>query len=347
VRRDQTEYFLDFRDHLAGIQRFSAEAAVFRYLALRQLQLPARQDDLDAAPALMDGEREPQAAHAARHLNIGKQQHDIGPGLQDGERFVGVSGLDRDKTGILDQIDRAHPQQHFVFDDEDDRRQLRVVRRHLGSRYAVTRRALRTATSDLALRKQVASIFGQIWLAQFPATGWMAIRSVLARATTSLAFTSGAKPGMASADTPMFDHVRRLTVAGRQSRCAWGSISNQAAAAEFRKKRANLALSAEIDAARDPVCAHLTIQRSLKSCIGGLRSHLKSLAARYGPMMTDASPALSNEEFASLIEVSKGETQQEIPQLHWERLVGLGYAVRRLGELGLTASGLRRLALGE
>jgi hypothetical protein len=32
--------------------------------------------------------------------------------------------------------------------------------------------------------------------------------------------------------------------------------------------------------------------------------------------------------------------------LHWERLVGLGYAVRRLGELGLTASGLRRLALG-
>ena len=52
-------------------------------------------------------------------------------------------------------------------------------------------------------------------------------------------------------------------------------------------------------------------------------------------------------EFASLIEVGKGEAQQEIPQLHWERLVGLGYAVRRLGELGLTAAGLRRLALGE
>jgi hypothetical protein len=62
--------------------------------------------------------------------------------------------------------------------------------------------------------------------------------------------------------------------------------------------------------------------------------------------MTDAGPALSAEEFASLIEVGKGEAQQEIPQLHWERLVGLGYAVRRLGELGLTASGLRRLALG-
>jgi hypothetical protein len=63
--------------------------------------------------------------------------------------------------------------------------------------------------------------------------------------------------------------------------------------------------------------------------------------------MSDHRPALSADEFASLREVSKGEAQGEIPQLHWERLVGLGYAVRRLGELGLTASGQRRLAAGE
>ena len=63
--------------------------------------------------------------------------------------------------------------------------------------------------------------------------------------------------------------------------------------------------------------------------------------------MSDHRPALSADEFASLREVSKGEAQGEIPQLHGERLVGLGYAVRRLGELGLTASGQRRLAAGE
>jgi hypothetical protein len=56
---------------------------------------------------------------------------------------------------------------------------------------------------------------------------------------------------------------------------------------------------------------------------------------------------LDPDEFASLREVGKGETQREIPQLHWERLVALGYAVRRLGELGLTPSGIRRLATGE
>ena len=61
--------------------------------------------------------------------------------------------------------------------------------------------------------------------------------------------------------------------------------------------------------------------------------------------MTESQP-LSAEEFASLREVGKGEMQCEIPQLHWERLVGLGYAVRRLGELGLTPSGIRRLAAG-
>ena len=63
--------------------------------------------------------------------------------------------------------------------------------------------------------------------------------------------------------------------------------------------------------------------------------------------MTDNLPDLTSDEFNSLLEVSKGGAQQDIPQPHWERLVGLGYAVRRLGELGPTASGIRRLAMGK
>jgi hypothetical protein len=56
--------------------------------------------------------------------------------------------------------------------------------------------------------------------------------------------------------------------------------------------------------------------------------------------------ALSNEELASLREVSKGDAQGDIPQMHWERLVALGYALRRLGTLQLTESGKRRIAAG-
>jgi hypothetical protein len=63
-------------------------------------------------------------------------------------------------------------------------------------------------------------------------------------------------------------------------------------------------------------------------------------------MTNDRLPELTPDEFDSLREVGKGDAQREIPQLHWERLVGLGYAMRRLGELGLTAAGARRLAAG-
>src|ERR1700736_4644740 len=61
--------------------------------------------------------------------------------------------------------------------------------------------------------------------------------------------------------------------------------------------------------------------------------------------MSHGPPALlSSEELTSLLEVSKGDAQCDIPQLHWERLVALGYAIRRLGVLGETEAGLRRLA---
>jgi len=65
-----------------------------------------------------------------------------------------------------------------------------------------------------------------------------------------------------------------------------------------------------------------------------------SKAARDPPAL------LSNEEFASLREVSKGDARGYIPQAHWERLVALGYALRRLGSLQLTESGKRRVAAG-
>ena len=63
-------------------------------------------------------------------------------------------------------------------------------------------------------------------------------------------------------------------------------------------------------------------------------------------MVSDPPVLLSTEEFDSLSEVGKGDDQGDIPQLHWERLVSLGYALRRLGTLGLTDSGKRRLAMG-
>jgi hypothetical protein len=64
-------------------------------------------------------------------------------------------------------------------------------------------------------------------------------------------------------------------------------------------------------------------------------------------MVREPPVLLSTEELDSLREVSKGDSQGDIPQLHRERLVALGYALRRLGVLGLTEAGIRRLAAGD
>jgi hypothetical protein len=74
---------------------------------------------------------------------------------------------------------------------------------------------------------------------------------------------------------------------------------------------------------------------------------MKPLKWKLRQMIHDAPAQLSSEEFDSLLEVSKGDAQCDIPQLHWERLVALGYAIRRLGVLGLTDAGIRRLAAGK
>lgn len=50
-----------------------------------------------------------QAVHASRHMNVGKQQRDIRPLLQDGNRLVCVSGLKRLKTSIFDQLYGKNP----------------------------------------------------------------------------------------------------------------------------------------------------------------------------------------------------------------------------------------------
>lgn len=59
-------------------------------------------------------------------------------------------------------------------------------------------------------------------------------------------------------------------------------------------------------------------------------------------MIHDDPAVLTSEEFNSLVELGEGEAQRDIPQAHWERLVALGYALRRLGVLGLY--GIRQAA---
>ena len=44
---------------------------------------------------------------------------DVGAGFQDRQRVVGIDGFNGGKARVLDDIDRAHAQHHFVFDDQN------------------------------------------------------------------------------------------------------------------------------------------------------------------------------------------------------------------------------------
>ena len=74
---------------------------------------------------LIDGQRSWTAwasfrsVHAAGHLDVGKQQFDIGARFEDRERIVGIDGFNGGEAGVLDHIHRAHAQQHLVFDHKN------------------------------------------------------------------------------------------------------------------------------------------------------------------------------------------------------------------------------------
>ena len=64
-------------------------------------------------------------------------------------------------------------------------------------------------------------------------------------------------------------------------------------------------------------------------------------------MAHDLSAPLTTEEFAGLTEANKGITQGPVGHEQVERLVELGYVIRRLGTLSLTVAGNLRLATGQ
>ena len=110
---------LQLGDHLLHFQRLAEEAAVRRLVGIGQFDLAGHQNDLDRRPAVVDGVGEFQSVHAAGHLNVRKQQRDVGARLENGKRFVGIDGLHRRESGILDKIDGPHAQHHLVLDHKN------------------------------------------------------------------------------------------------------------------------------------------------------------------------------------------------------------------------------------
>jgi len=78
----------------------------------------------------MHGMRKSQAVHAARHLNVGAHQRDVGSGFQDCDGFVGIQGFNWRVAGVFHHIDRAHAEHHLVLYDENDDWNARKIEHH-------------------------------------------------------------------------------------------------------------------------------------------------------------------------------------------------------------------------
>ncbi len=64
--------------------------------------------------------RKSQAVHAARHLDVGAHQRDVGPGFQDGDGFIGIDGLKWRVAGVFHHVDRAHAEHHLILHNKND-----------------------------------------------------------------------------------------------------------------------------------------------------------------------------------------------------------------------------------
>ena len=122
------DHFLELANHLLDFERLGEEAAVVGLVGIGDRDLPRDQDDLDVGPAGMNRMGELQPVHAAGHLNVGEQQRNVVARFEHLDGLVGAYGLDRHEPGIFNDVHGAHPQDHFVFDDQDDR--WRIRRRH-------------------------------------------------------------------------------------------------------------------------------------------------------------------------------------------------------------------------
>jgi hypothetical protein len=95
----------------------------------------------------MNGESEFQAIDAAGHLDIGEQQFDVGTGFEDRQRVIGIDGFNRRKSGVLDHVDRAHAQHHFVFNNKNGAESGRLTGNHDAQHFHLEPRKLARASA--------------------------------------------------------------------------------------------------------------------------------------------------------------------------------------------------------
>ena len=89
---------------------FGEEQPAFRQVVLGNLQAARGKDQFDRRPARSNELRELQSVHRPWHLDICKDDPDVGPLFQNGDSSIRAFRLDRLKSLAFDEADRGRRQ---------------------------------------------------------------------------------------------------------------------------------------------------------------------------------------------------------------------------------------------
>jgi hypothetical protein len=101
--------------------RLRQEDAAVRQIVFVDRNMTGGRHYLDRRPAVPNEPGEFQPIHRSRHLDIGKDDVDIGTRFQDGDGLVRIGRLDDFEACAFDRLSGIQPQQEFVFYDQDHR----------------------------------------------------------------------------------------------------------------------------------------------------------------------------------------------------------------------------------
>ncbi len=107
--------------------RLANEPANLRKFLFRWSILPRRDNQMNGRPAVPYRLRQPQPAKRAGHLNVGKNDADIGPAFQHLNCRVAIGCFHDRVAGILQHVGGTHANYRFVFDDKDSDVFQRIV----------------------------------------------------------------------------------------------------------------------------------------------------------------------------------------------------------------------------
>jgi hypothetical protein len=109
---------IDCFHHVATI-RFPHEVAIVGNIVLTRPQRAGGHQQQDARPPLVNLPRELYAVASWRHLNIGEQEADVGPGFKNGQSFCRIASLNHRISGVFQKLSGMHPKKLFIINDKN------------------------------------------------------------------------------------------------------------------------------------------------------------------------------------------------------------------------------------